>query len=98
MAETTADTYHRHGDPDPAKWEEQPAVTGRPNDLRDGEVTNTTFADRAKTDGENKAVQSAEGKSLADMTKGELLEEAERRGVDVKRSATKAELVAALGG
>lgn len=33
---------------------------------------------------------------LGDMTKGELLAEADRRGVDVKRSATKAEILDAL--
>lgn len=43
---------HRHGDPDPSKWDEQPAVTGRANDtpLRDVEehaVPNTTLAERA---------------------------------------------------
>lgn len=36
--------------------------------------------------------------NLADMTKAELLAEAERRGVEVKESDTKAEILAALGG
>lgn len=53
-AENTSDTFQRHGDPDPSKWEEQPTVTGRPNDtpIDDPQPAplggNTTFADRAK--------------------------------------------------
>lgn len=48
----TADTYYRHGEPDPSVWQAAEAVTGRPNDL--GSVTpepalaNSTFASRAK--------------------------------------------------
>ena len=37
-----------------------------------------------------------EGKSLDDMTKAQLLDEAARRGVDVNSSATKAEILDAL--
>lgn len=36
--------------------------------------------------------------SLEGMTKAELVEEAARRGVDLDRSATKAEILDALGG
>jgi hypothetical protein len=60
-----ADTYHRHGDLDPSGWEEQPTVTGRPNDTA-GE--NSTFAERAKAakKAATKAVESdeAEDKSV----------------------------------
>jgi hypothetical protein len=47
-----ADTFHRHGEPDPSKWDEQEAVTGRPNDtpLRGEDepaVPNSTLAERA---------------------------------------------------
>jgi hypothetical protein len=38
------------------------------------------------------------GDGLDDRTKDELLEEAEARGVEVKTSATKAEILAALRG
>lgn len=93
MAEATthAETYHRHGDPDPSQWDEAVAVTGRE---ADAVPSNTTFADRAR--GQNKAVQSSEAKSLDDMTKAELLDEADARGVEVNRSATKAEILHAL--
>jgi hypothetical protein len=40
------------------------------------------------------AEQDADG--LSDKTKDELLEEAERRGVEVRTSATKAEILAAV--
>lgn len=46
MAEDTRDRgLHRHGDPDPSKWDEQQVVTDRP---QDEPVANSTFADRAK--------------------------------------------------
>ena len=45
---------------------------------------------------ENKQVTSAGSKSLDDMTKDELLAEADRRNVDVNKSATKAEILDAL--
>lgn len=67
-----ADTYHRHGQADPSGWDEQPTVTGRPNDL--GSVTpepalpNSTFGDRAKaagsTDTKAVAADDVEDKSL----------------------------------
>lgn len=47
-ANTSAETYERHGKPDPSKWQEAEAVTDRPNDLVAGQVTNSTMADRAK--------------------------------------------------
>ena len=40
----------------------------------------------------------ASSSSLDGMTKDELFAEADRRGVEVKKSATKAELLEALGG
>ena len=43
-ATTHADTYHRHGDPDPSKWSGAESVTGRPADVP---PTNSTLADRA---------------------------------------------------
>ena len=99
MAESKnhADTYHRHGEPDASKWDEAQAVTGREPDTA---PENSTFATRAKQvqSGENKAVQASEAKSLDDMTKAELQAEADRRGVDVPASATKAEIRAALEG
>ena len=98
MAEATnhAETYHRHGQPDPSKWQQAEVVTGRE---ADPVPENTTFAQRAKAGAaENKQVQTAEAKSLDDMTKAELLEEADRRGVDVNKSATKGEILDALNG
>lgn len=80
MPEATshAETYHRHGDPDPDKWEEAEAVTGRPNDNAPGSVVqNSTLASRAaaaakatakevKADStEDKAVTSASTKTPA---------------------------------
>lgn len=47
---------------------------------------------------EDKQAGPEADKSLDDMTKAELLAEAERRGVEVKSSATKAEILDALGG
>lgn len=95
-ATTHADTYHRHGEADASKWTEAQAVTGRE---ADAVPENTSFADRAKRGtAENKAVQDAEAKSLDDMTKAELLDEADRRGVDVNKSATKPEIIDALNG
>jgi hypothetical protein len=35
---------HRHGDLDPSKWDEQKAVTGRPNDTP---ADNSTFSSRS---------------------------------------------------
>ena len=65
-----ADTYHRHGDLDPSKWDEQETVTARPNDL--GSVTNepalanSTLASRAKKKPATKAIKGddVENKSL----------------------------------
>lgn len=87
------------GELDMSGWEEQVAVTGRPNDtpLRGDDepaVPNATFRERA----ENRMVASAEEKSLTSMTKSELQEEADRRGVEVPSGATKAEILEALGG
>lgn len=47
-------------------------------------------------EGTGGAVEGPQG--LGDMTKAELIDEAERRGVDVDASATKAELREALEG
>lgn len=69
-ATTKADTYHRH-DPDPEKWEEAVAVTGRPADVF---APNSTLAKRAAERGkgakevkeeqaEDKAVTSAATKA-----------------------------------
>ena len=70
---------------------EAQAVTGRANDPV---PANSTFRERA----ENRMVSSAEGKSLSSMTKAELQDEADRRGVEIPSGATKAELLEALGG
>lgn len=75
-ATTHTDLYQRHGDADPSNWDEQTAVTARPNDtpLRGVDkpaVPNSSFADRAKAraagskavdsaDAENKAVKPAQ--------------------------------------
>lgn len=81
-ATSTADTYHRHGDPDPSQWQEAEAVTDRPPDTpQRGEdsyaVPNSTFADRAKAaakavasgDAEDKAVSSASTKTRSRSSK-----------------------------
>lgn len=44
-ATTHGDTYHRHGEVDPSKWNEAPSVTGRPVDEPG---PNSTLASRAK--------------------------------------------------
>lgn len=96
MSEATnhSETYHRHGEADSSKWVQADSVTGREADTV---PQNTSFADRAKAGAaENKQVQNAEAKSLDDMTKAELLDEADRRGVDVNKSATKGEIIDAL--
>ena len=43
-ATTHAETFHRHGDPDPSNWDEAQAVTGRP---ADEPTSNSTLAERA---------------------------------------------------
>lgn len=54
------------------------------------------YADNYETATESQA--SVETRTdLNDMTKDELFAEADRRGVEVKKSATKAELLEALG-
>jgi hypothetical protein len=47
---------------------------------------------------EQAAAAAEQGDGLDDLTKDELLQEAEDRGVEVKTSATKAEILAALRG
>jgi len=50
---------------DPSMWDEQVAVTGRPNDIGpDGPPANSTFADRARS--KNKQVSSVRAKAEAD--------------------------------
>lgn len=71
------------------------------------EVEESMAAGRAPTDvaAERAAAAASKGGSapskgdgLDDKTKDELLEEAEARGVEVKTSASKAEILAALRG
>lgn len=66
MGESTnhADTFGRHGDPDPTKWDEAEAVTGRE---RGPAPDNSTFNSRSKMvrRSENKAVTAAENKATA---------------------------------
>lgn len=65
---------HRHGDPDPDKWEEAEAVTGRPADVP---PDNSTLASRAKArvkqvdpdDVEDKAITKAPAKAKATTRK-----------------------------
>lgn len=55
-ATETVETFQRHGDPDPSKWEKAEAVTDRPNDtpMEDAKkpaeyaVPNSTLSSRAK--------------------------------------------------
>ena len=69
MSEATehAETYNRHGEPDPAEWDEAVAVTDRASDEPS---PNTTFAERAKAmqRSENKAVSKSESKAPAKKT------------------------------
>jgi hypothetical protein len=60
-------------------------------DVNDGRVQSDVRAEQA-------AAAAEQGDGLDDLTKDELLEEAEARGVEVKTSATKAEILAALRG
>lgn len=62
-AKTHAELYHRHGEADASKWDEAEAVTGRDVDPA---PENSTFAERAKRAGGNKAVQSADAKATDD--------------------------------
>ena len=70
----TASSFRDNAGGDPV---EQQAVTGRPNDLVEGKVKNSSFADRAKARGANKkAVDSGDvedkavGRSERKSTKG----------------------------
>lgn len=56
---------HRHGDPDPSKWQQAEAVTGRPNDLVEGEVHNSTFASRRKRRAPAKQVAAVQAEDKA---------------------------------
>jgi hypothetical protein len=60
-------------------------------DANDGRVQSDVRAEQA-------AAAAEQGDGLDDLTKDELLEEAEARGVEVKTSSTKAEILAALRG
>ncbi len=65
-AESHAETYHRHGDPDPSNWDEAKAVTGRPAD-KPGD--NTTFAGRAKAAGKaSNASKQVDGSATEDKS------------------------------
>jgi hypothetical protein len=59
--------------------------------VNDGRVQSDIRAEQA-------AAAAAEGDGLDGLTKDELLEAAEARGVEVKTSASKAEILAALRG
>jgi hypothetical protein len=60
-------------------------------DVNDGRVQSDVRAEQA-------AKAAPVGDGLDDLTKDELLEAAEARGVEVKASASKAEILAALRG
>ena len=60
-------------------------------------VEPTTDAEREVREAEPESEPEPETNPLDEMTKGELIDEAERRGVDVDASATKAEIREALG-
>jgi hypothetical protein len=60
-------------------------------DVNDGRVQSDVRAEQA-------AAAAGQGDGLDDLTKDELLQEAEDRGVEDKTSATKAEILAALRG
>ena len=60
-------------------------------------VEPATDAEREVREAEPEVESEPEQNPLDDMTKGELIDEAERRGVDVDASATKAEIREALG-
>jgi branched-subunit amino acid aminotransferase/4-amino-4-deoxychorismate lyase len=59
--------------------------------VNDGRVQSDVRAEQA-------AAAAEQGDGLDGLTKDELLQEAEDRGVEVKTSATKAEILAALRG
>jgi hypothetical protein len=60
-------------------------------DVNDGRVQSDVRAEQA-------AKAAPVGDGLDDLTKDELLQEAEDRGIEVKTSATKAEILAVLRG
>ena len=60
-------------------------------DVHDGRVQSDVRAEQA-------AAAAEQGDGLGDLTKDELLEAAEDRGVEVRTSASKAEILAALRG
>lgn len=64
--------------------------------LNEADAERYGVASTKKRTAQNKAAQPTETKSLDDMTKAELLDEADRRGVDVNTSDTKAEILEAL--
>jgi hypothetical protein len=62
MADQEQQENQTTAEPDPSKWDEQQAVTGRPNDTplqeTDPALPNSTFAERAK------AAKKAEAKAV----------------------------------
>lgn len=69
MSEPRDRGLHRHGDPDPDKWDQADTVTGRPPDEPGG---NSTLSSRAKArkqvksdDVEDKAVKAPAKKAAA---------------------------------
>ena len=80
--QTPAEAVKATTEADPTVWEEQPAVTGRPNDIGpDGPSANSTFAERAQA--RNKQQRTEVAKSDEDEVKPE------RKAVAKKASARK---------
>lgn len=85
MPDDTRDRgLHRHGDPDPDKWDEAEAVTGRPNDLGNRgtdkpALPNSTLASRAKARTDEKQVDAEQVEDRA-VKKAPAKKAAARKG------------------
>lgn len=79
MADEQNEVEEQVTEVDPGLWEEQPAVTGRPNDIgSEGPGSNSTFAERAAA--RNKQQKSATGKAAGESAKRPARRAAKKAG------------------